>query len=238
MIRNNYLDGSPRSLLRGTSLTCMLFVIITLTYYFSDRLHGRKFLSAILILISYIFACTLHTGIAHFHEKKITALDHMAIHGHIFATMLIIKYDNFLYYVIHVLFLMSAFIDCLNLAKNHIITNVNKQGFKYITSSSHYKHYAIGLVLALSNYVAYLMSDNFDLNETYFTSKLLNVMYLTYVASLSVYYFLITKENERQQSENENDTKTKQKIWSHYETYHLLIVIGTCCIMTYIFDFR
>jgi hypothetical protein len=212
MQRINYLDGSPRTLLRGVFLICMTFIIIVLTACYSDRLTFLNSWSIGLILLNYIFASLLHSGIAYNYEKYVTILDHMSIHGHILATIFNLYYSDIICYTIYSFFGMSAVIDCMNLVFK---TN-------YITSFLHYRHYAIGIFLALLNYILYLAFFRPIGNVV---PILLGATYAIYCLALAIYYFLITK------------TQVTEKIWSHYETYHLFIVVGTIGNLLYIFYF-
>jgi hypothetical protein len=213
MKRANYLDGSSRTLLRGCSLICMTIVIIILIACYSTRLTPLKSWSIGLILMNYIFASTLHSGIAHDYEMYVTVLDHMSIHGHILATIFNLHYSDAVHYAIYSLFGMSVLIDCINMI------------FKtdYISSFPHYRHYAIGFLLALLNYALYLVL--YWQIGIMVVPVLLGITYAMYCIALAIYYFLITK------------SAVTGKIWSHYETYHLLIVLGTLGNILYIFNF-
>src|SRR5271170_3037444 len=100
MKRSDYLDGSPRTLFRGSSLICMTVVIIVLIGCYSERLTYLRSWSIGLILLNYIFASTLHSGIAHDYEIYVTILDHMSIHGHILSTIFNLHYSDNVHYII------------------------------------------------------------------------------------------------------------------------------------------
>jgi hypothetical protein len=199
--RKNYIDGTPRPLLRGVPFSIMtLFLCIYLVFNFY-KLTYSKLLIFTLIFINYIFSSCYHLGISDKYEKIIHQWDHISIHFHIFASIVnLASYDVFSAIIFYIA-LENFRLDMENLLNN---------GYYYINSEHHLIYYRNAYLIAIFNYFLYLINNSVNLN----CKIIMGFSYCVYLLGSLIYH-------------NYRYYKKINKVWSFHETYHLCIIIGT-----------
>ena len=199
--RKSYVDGAITPLFRGIlhMIVSISMIIFNIMYFW--QMGILKIISMMLIFSSYLFSTILHcVRLPEKKEMMVNVIDHIAIHHHIFACLLVFISSELIFYILCGIFILNYYVDAFYALK---------RGYNYLFTTRHISHYVVSMSIALMNainYIKYLSSP--------FSIFLVFVAYGLYVSGQIIYVI------------NRNNTK-ENKIWSYHETFHLFVTGGT-----------
>lgn len=207
--RKSYIDGSITPLCRGIlhMIISILIGLFSVIYFWQIGIF--KLFVMTLILSSYLLSTILHCiRLPEKLEIIINIIDHIAIHHHIFACIIIFITKELLFIILCIIFILNYYFDALY---------AYRIGYYYLFTTRHLLHYAVSMLIALVNVINYIKYIS-----NHFLISLIFVGYGLYISGQIVY--VISKNN------------TENKIWSYHETYHLFVIGGTIITFYVIFN--
>ena len=208
--RNNYCDGSKTPLMRGIFHSCMSFIIMFFLITYGKLLITLKFISMVMIFSSYLASSVFHcVGLPAEKEMIMNLIDHVAIHHHIYGTMLCFYHFNINLILVHFLYLLNYLFDVIDLCIYR---------HDYIHSNKHVWHYVFSIALSFFNLLNYLIYSIYVNTGKIVLFVLSGSLYITGMVIFCC---------------NMKKSKTAHHLWSFHETFHLFTILGTS-IMLYV----